>query len=181
MDPQQYGQQPSGQPGYGAPPGYGQQQQYGAPPPPPGSTNRWGPSSIGMEPNLAAGLGYLFGILGLIFFFIEKTNRFVKFHAAQVILLAIGWLGLAIIWTILSTVASAAFASSYGVGGTAATAGTAVIVTGIIACISGITYLGMLGLWLWGMISAFQGKYTKLPIIGNIAERMAGGPAIPAF
>jgi uncharacterized membrane protein len=194
MDPQ-YGQQPpAGQP-YGAPPqqpqygqpsGYGQpggysQPQYGqqpyagsyAAPMPQTSANRWGPTSIGMDANIAAGLGYLVGILGLIFFFIEKTNRFVKFHSAQVILLAITAFALVIVETVLFGVfMTASVASdSAGVGALAL----------LLNCVFGLAYLGVAGLWLWGMISAFTGKYTKLPIIGNVAENWAGGPPTPAF
>ena len=82
--------QPMGQQGYN---------QYGAPPPPQQSAaNRWGPSSLGMDANLAAGLGYLFPIIGVIFFFVEKTNRYVKFNAAQATLLAIGGFILGILY-----------------------------------------------------------------------------------
>jgi len=43
-----------------------------------------GKSSTGMQPNVAALLSYLFGwITGLIFFLIEKENKFVRFHALQ--------------------------------------------------------------------------------------------------
>src|SRR5881398_1638733 len=72
---QPYGQQPYGQQPYGAPPA--------------GNASPLGPSSIGMDPKVAAGLSYLVGIIGLIFFFIEKQNRFVRFHALQAILLGV--------------------------------------------------------------------------------------------
>jgi uncharacterized membrane protein len=43
-----------------------------------------GKSSTGMQPNVAALLSYVLGwITGLIFFLIEKENKFVRFHAAQ--------------------------------------------------------------------------------------------------
>ena len=84
QQPPQY-QQPQ-QPGYQQP-GYQQQPGY----PPPGYqqpvpqsplTQQLGPSSIGIEPNIAAAISY-FWIVGLIFFIIEKKNRFVRFHAFQ--------------------------------------------------------------------------------------------------
>ena len=37
-------------------------------------------SAIGLDGNVAAALGYVIGILGLINFLIEKENKFVKFH-----------------------------------------------------------------------------------------------------
>jgi uncharacterized membrane protein len=175
MDPnQQYGQPPSGAPpNYGQAP-YGQQASGGQAPPPmaQAAPSRWGPTSIGMDPNLAAGLSYLIPILGLVLFFVEKTNRFLRFHSAQVILLAVGGCALGIVWMVLGTSAAVVASSSY-------TAELAV--SGVFSCVFGLAYLGLVGLWLWGMISAFTGKYTKLPIIGDIAERWAGGPPVPAY
>ena len=46
-----------------------------------------GKCSINMQPNLAALLSYLLGfVTGLIFYLIEKDNKFVRFHAMQSIL-----------------------------------------------------------------------------------------------
>jgi uncharacterized membrane protein len=46
-----------------------------------------GPTSMGIDANIAAGLSYIVGwITGLIFFLMEKQNRFVRFHAMQSIL-----------------------------------------------------------------------------------------------
>jgi uncharacterized membrane protein len=184
-----YGQQPP--PGYGQQPPYGQQQPppgYGQPPgpqgyappppPPPGAGSQWGPSSIGIEPNISAGLGYLFGIVAIIFFFIEKQNRFVKFHTAQAILLAIAYLVLCVLWFIAFTVlilGSAAGASSDVTTGNAiAGFGTILLVLCIVA-----VALVYLALWIWGMVAAFSGRVVKFPLIGAIAERWAGGPVVP--
>ncbi len=196
MDPQQYGQPPTSQP-YGPPPGYGQQPGYGqpggysqpqygqapygqapygqppyAPPMPVSSASRWGPTSLGMDANIAAGLGY-FPLIGVIFFFVEKTNRFVKFHAAQAILLAITAVALAIVESVIGTGLTVAAASSAATGLT--------LIGTLFSCVFGLAYLGVIGLWIWGMISGFTGKYTKLPIIGDIAESWAGGAPISAF
>ena len=161
--PQQpYGapQQPYGAPQqpYGAPP----QQPYGAPPS--GSQNRWGPTSLGMDANVAAGLSYIW-IIGLIFFFVEKTNRFVKFHAAQAILLGI----VGIVYGVVESIVSNA-TSDLASGGNV-----------LLACVLGLVGLGLFGLWLWGLIAGFTGRYVKFPIIGDWAERWAGGPPVPAY
>jgi uncharacterized membrane protein len=149
-------QQPYGAPQqpYGAPP----QQPYGGPPS--GSPNRWGPTSLGMDANVAAGLSYIY-IVGLIFFFVEKSNRFVKFHAAQAILLDIAA-------TVLSILNSTINRSVSG-GSTLAT------------CVFGLLGLGIFALWIWGLIAGFTGRYVKFPIIGDWAERWAGGPPVPAY
>ena len=46
-----------------------------------------GTTSTGIQPNVAALLSYLLGwVTGLIFFLIEKDNKFVRFHAMQSII-----------------------------------------------------------------------------------------------
>jgi uncharacterized membrane protein len=153
-------QQPA--PGYQPNPGYQYQQQqtYGQPAPLYNTANPNGPTSINMEPNVAAGLSYLFGwIGGLIFFLIEKQNRYVRFNAMQSILLTV------------------AFVAAY------------IVATIILA----IPFIGLIGivlfplLWLAGfvlfivcLIMGFQGKYFKLPLIGDYAERWAN-PNVPAM
>jgi uncharacterized membrane protein len=37
-------------------------------------------------------------------------------------------------------------------------------------------YLAVFAMQIWGIIAGFTGKYTKFPIVGDIAERWAGGP-----
>jgi uncharacterized membrane protein len=158
---QQYGQ-PDGyqQGGYGQQQPYGQQpygqQPYGAPPA--GNASPLGPSSIGMDPKVAAGLSYLVGIIGLIFFFIEKQNRFVRFHALQAILLGVSAAVVYIVLVILG-VASAFIDQSGALTGLIFGLGSLVI--------WGVAVIG----WLIGMINAFQGKYFKLPFIGDYAEK----------
>src|SRR6266705_859993 len=66
---------------------YQYQQPYGTGAPPSAGAAASGPTSMGMQPNVAAGLSYVLGwITGLVFFLMEKQNRFVRFHAMQSIL-----------------------------------------------------------------------------------------------
>jgi len=52
--------------------------------------NDLGKTSTGMQPNVAALLSYVLGVItGIIFFIIEKENKFVKFHALQALILGI--------------------------------------------------------------------------------------------
>jgi uncharacterized membrane protein len=170
---------PQGNPYGGQQYGYGQQQQqqygnpyqqpYGAPPyaGAPANASPLGPSSIGMDPKVSAGLGYLVWVLSIVFFFIEKQNRFVRFHALQAILLGVGatvvFIAFYIVLFILLVIAGAANSN---------------VLAGIIGLLSILGYLvivvgGFIG-WLLGMINAFQGKYFKIPVIGNWADKWAG-------
>ncbi len=150
---QPYGQpgQPYGQQQYQQPGGF-QQQQFGAFQQPFGSTaspDAMGPTSMGMSANVAAGLSYIVGIItGLIFFLLEKQNRFVRFNAMQSILLAVP----GILLNILVRVLPGFIAFPLGI-------------------LSGIVSIVVLVFWIICMVNAFQGKYYKVPIIGDYAEK----------
>jgi len=104
-----------------------------------------GETSIGMQPNLAGLLCYFLGwITGLVFYLLEKKNKFVRFHAMQS-LIVFG--SLAIINIVLLVIP----------------------VLGVL--LSVLLSLLALVLWVLLMIKAYQGEYFKLPIAGDIAEK----------
>ena len=145
-----------------SPYGPGQQQQYYQPPVGAGA-GQYGESSMGMAQNTAAGLSYIAGwVTGLIFFLVEKKNRFVRFHAMQSIL----FFGGASILGFLLRFAGGFAPDFLGLG---------------FSCLAGIVGLVAFVGWIVLMINGFQGKYFKLPIVGDMAERYAnqGIPGIP--
>ena len=110
---------------------------------------------MGMQPNVEAGLSYvLLWVTGLIFFFMEKQNRFVRFHAMQSILF---FGSLTVIRIILSVIVA------FGVPFLGFITGLVWLAVGIIGLVGYIVLL----------INAFQGKYFKLPIVGDYAEKYA--------
>ena len=114
---------------------------------------------MGMQANVAAGLSYVAGwITGLIFFFGEKQNRFVRFNAMQSILL---FAGLTVLYIVIDVLIAALAFSGLGV---------MLVLFGLLIWLVG---LGALALWVLLMVYAFQGKYLKLPIIGDYAEKFA--------
>ncbi len=132
-----------------------------------------------MDPNVSAGLGYLLTIVAIIFFFMEKQNRFVRFHTAQAILLSIAYLVLFGLWFVAFFVVilgSGAASVNGDVATTSTLAGLGLIL--LTLCI-GVIVLVYLALWIWGMVAAFSGRVVKFPLIGAIAERWAGGPVVP--
>ncbi len=157
--PQSGYQQPP-PPSYQQPPVYGQQQQYAGYQQPYGAASSAnGPTSMGMQANTAAGLSYIAGwITGLIFFFGEKQNRFVRFNAMQSILL---YAAVTVIYIVLDVLVTALAFSGLG---------ALLLLFGLLTWLVG---LGAFVLWIILMINAFQGKYLKLPIIGDYAERLA--------
>ena len=136
--------------------------------PPPGQQ-----TSTGLAPNVAAALGYIW-IVGLIFFFIEKENKFVRFHGMQSVLYGALWFVIMIALAILSAiiaiiggVASAAAGNAGGILGLLIS-----LISLIIWLVVPLLYIGGL---IFGAIKAFQGVIFKFPIIGNMAEKFAGG------
>jgi len=128
-------------------------------------------SGTGMDPKVAAAISYIW-IVGLIFFFIEKDNKFVRFHAMQSILFGIANTVIMVVLMIVAFVLTFAF----GIGG-------AMVGGAVGTLVSLLVWLVWLLFWVIGMalfiglilaaVKAYQGQKFKLPIIGNIAEGIA--------
>ena len=103
------------------------------------------PTSSGMNQNVAGMLCYLAGwITGLIFFLIEKENKFVRFHAMQSI---ITFGALTVLFIALSFVPIIGWA------------------------LIPVLMVVQLVLWILLMVKAYQGENFKLPVIGDMAEK----------
>ncbi|MDD2927791.1 MAG: DUF4870 domain-containing protein [Candidatus Omnitrophica bacterium] len=104
-----------------------------------------GKSSTGIDANLTALLSYLLGfITGIIFYSLEKKNKFVRFHALQSIITFASLFILDIVLKLLPII-GCALASLLGIAG--------------------------IFLWVILMFKAYQGEYFKLPLAGRIAEQ----------
>jgi uncharacterized membrane protein len=119
----------------------------------------------GLPENITALLSYVLGwITGLVFLLIDK-RPYVRFHAAQSIVV---FLGLHILRAVLGMI----FGMGWWFGGVgswgAFTVGALLV-----------NLIGLLGLILWIvlMVKAFQGVRFKLPVAGDIAESLAGRAA----
>ena len=107
-----------------------------------------GATSTGIQPNVAAVLSYLLGwITGLIFYLIEKENRFVRFHALQSIMVSGALTVLSVVLMYIPVIGWALI--------------PAVNIAGLI-------------LWIVCMIKGYQGEKFKLPVAGDIAEKNSG-------
>lgn len=116
-------------------------------------TKDLGKTSLGMQANVSALLSYVLGLItGIIFYLIEKDNKFVRFHAIQSMITFGGLLVISLANSFILRI---------------------MLPWQISSLISGA--IGIIGLVLWVvlMIKAFQGDYFKLPIIGDIAEKNA--------
>jgi uncharacterized membrane protein len=110
---------------------------------------------LGMDENVAGLLSYSLGwITGLIFYLVDK-RPFVRFHAAQS-LVVFG--GLHIVYYILVKI----FFSDFVVGGF----GLAVML------LDAIRLLGTV-LWIVLMVKAYQGQKFRVPVAAEIADNIA--------
>jgi uncharacterized membrane protein len=108
-------------------------------------------SSTGLEENVAGLLCYVLGwITGLIFFLLEKENKFVRFHAMQSM---VTFGAFTLLWIVFSILMTIPFIG--------AIFWLLDILSGILAFI----------LWIVLMVKAFQGERYKLPWAGGFAER----------
>jgi uncharacterized membrane protein len=102
-------------------------------------------TSLGIKTRTAGWLCYLFGwVTGLIFFLLEKENRFVRFHAMQSLL----FFG---ILSVLEGVFS--YLPFFGPIGSA---------------LGLVMFVG----WIVMMVKAHRGEYYKLPLFGDLADRL---------
>ena len=108
-------------------------------------TKNLGKSSLGLDANVAACLSYVLGLItGIIFYVLEKENKFVRFHAMQSIVVFGAVFVLGIILPFIPVI-------------------------GLI--LLPIVYIGSIVLWILLMVKAYQGETFKLPIAGDIAEK----------
>ena len=116
-----------------------------------------------MDANITALIGYPIGILALVLIFIEKDNKFVRFHALQSVLwsvgVTIGIVVVAVIGMILALVVSS-------ISGTLGT-----LVGFLAMLIYLVLFLALFGGMVFAAYKAYSGEMFKLPIVGGMAEK----------
>jgi uncharacterized membrane protein len=119
-------------------------------------------TSTGMTNNVAGCLCYLVGwVTGLIFLLIDpyKNDKFVRFHAFQSIFFDVAVVALFMALGILSMFLSIL---SRGIAGV------------IMLPLWPLLWLAFLGGKIFLMVKAYGNSKTKLPFIGDLAEKQAG-------
>jgi uncharacterized membrane protein len=110
-------------------------------------------TSTGLDENIAGLLCYLLGVItGIIFYIIEKENKFVRFHAMQSIVV-FGTL-LIINWVVIPIIMMVPFLG-WIIGG---------LLGFVVFVLSAV-------LWVLLMYKAYKGERYKVPFAGDIAER----------
>lgn len=117
-------------------------------------------TSTGLDPQLAGLLCYVLGpVTGLVFFLIEKANRVVRFHAAQ----ALVYSGAAVVlWIVLMIVQFILWRISWALGN-------------LFSMLTLLVALGLVAVWVLLLVKGYSGERWKLPVLGEMAERLAAG------
>ncbi len=119
------------------------------PPVPPSGPAALPRSSLGLSANLVAVLAYAgVFVTGIALLELEKNSRFVRFHAMQSTLT---FIGIAVLTAVVSAVP-------------------------LIGQVFAVFVLWPASVLLWGvlMLQAFRGRWWKLPVIGDLADRQVG-------
>jgi uncharacterized membrane protein len=114
-------------------------------------------TSTGLAPRTAATLAYTaWWITGLLFWFLEREDRFVRFHAAQA-LVAFGVIAGLVVGFASLAGASLSFLPE-------------AFMPLLVAAF--VTWLGGLVLWLVAMWKAASGDAFRIPLAAGMADRM---------
>jgi len=130
------------------------------------TSSSWGPTTFVITAETAAGFSYLFWwVSGLLVYFNERENRYVRFHAVQSILLT----GALSVFSVFAFTIAALLNDAFQATHQHFWQTLCIFTTALSLVI-------VIFLWLGVMIAAFTGSYLQLPIIGNYAERFAAPP-----
>lgn len=117
----------------------------------------------GLSENGAALLSYVLGWLsGLIVFLIDK-RPYVRFHAAQSI----------VVFGSLHVI-QAVIAATFGLGWGFGRVGTTLHLGDGLMLLDALSLLSLV-LWIICIVKAYQGVRFKVPVAGEIAEKLAAG------
>src|SRR5207244_11339107 len=125
--------------------------------PPRGETTR----STGLPANIAAALACIPLVGGLIFWFLEKHDNFVRFYAMQSIIFGGVW----VVFNIISRIVFEIFGSIPALG---------ILIVSIWAILQALVHLAFLVIMVMAMIKAFSGARWEIPYIGPMARKYAG-------
>ncbi len=120
-------------------------------------------SAIGLDANVTALIGYPIGILALILIFMEKDNRFVRFHALQSVLWSVGITFAIIAVMIIGMIVG------FAISMVSSTLG--MLVWGLLSLLYFVFLVAWIGGLIYGAIKAYGGEMTKLPVVGGFAEK----------
>jgi uncharacterized membrane protein len=125
----------------------------GAAVPPPGATP--GAAAAGMTDNAASALCYVLGLItGILFLVLApyNQNKTIRFHAFQSIFMSVACIVFSMVFNMIIFSGLHMFSLLF---------------------LSPLISLAFFVLWIYMIITAYQGKTVVLPVIGPIAQKQA--------
>ncbi|OAI41737.1 hypothetical protein AYO41_05275 [Verrucomicrobia bacterium SCGC AG-212-E04] len=117
-------------------------------------------TSSGLAPNIGAGLSVIFPLIaGIIFLVIEKKNEFIRYWAAQSLILGAALFALSIALQIVASILVAM---------------NLLILLKLIGIVWSIFGLGVLVLWIMMLIKSFGGQRWDIPFISQYVPTVLG-------
>jgi len=120
-------------------------------------------SALGLDANITTVIGYIVPLVALILIFIEKDNKFVRYHSLQ-----------AVFWVVVSLVAVIAIAVIgliFGIVLIQVSEGLAALVGFLFFLLYIGWFFAYVGGLIFGAVKSYGGSMFKLPIVGNFAEK----------
>lgn len=111
-------------------------------------------TTLGLETNVTAALAYVLSFVSGIVIYVLEDDDFVRFHAAQSIVV-LGGLSVA-------TAVTTAVFTAIGVGSVA-------------ALLSTVLSLLTVGLWVFLIVTAYRGETRRIPIAADVADQLVDG------
>lgn len=131
-------------------------------PPPPEAHPVGQATSTGLDPKLAGLLCYILSPLtGIVFFLIEKAHPVVRFHAAQSIVFGIGAV---LLWVAIAVLSFLFYQIAWSLGS-------------LFMLIQTLVGIGLFIVWVVLLIKGYSGERWRLPVVGDMAERLAASEA----
>jgi uncharacterized membrane protein len=130
------------------------------PPETPPRTDNPMTQSTGLPSNIAAALACIPLVGGLIFWFLEKHDNFVRFYAMQSIIFGGAW----VVFNIISRIVFDIFGSIPALGS---------LLVFLWAIIQALVHLAFLVIMVIAMIKAFSGSRWDIPYVGPMARKYA--------
>ncbi|WP_439026736.1 DUF4870 domain-containing protein [Haloarchaeobius sp. DT45] len=120
-------------------------------------------TSLGVDENVAGALAYVFGVIsGVVVFVLESENQFVRFHAAQSIVLSVAIFVASFALAMVNLILGLAIGGILG--------GLVSLVLSLVGLVLGF---GAFALWLYMLFKTYQGETVRLPVVAGIADSLA--------
>ncbi len=110
------------------------------------------------ENNPMAIVAYLWFVGAIVVLVQNPTDKFLKFHAWQSIMLSAVWM---VIWVIINMLVGSMSYGYYSAG------------FGLLGLLTPVLSLAFFAAWIICVVKAYQGEMYKLPVLGDMAEKQA--------